>query len=327
MKKKIFILLFITLFAAYGCTKVPNSVDTGMEAGQYKGENLKELTEEYEILRTDLEVNIKEIEKLTEENLKLKEANDEIKKELEEAKSLLNLLQNEELPKFTTDKTDKESILNYLNEIKAVLSDRSRDIEIVEQKLDEDKILFVMVGYNNDHNQFFVWEVGKSEPSLIDGAYYYNSGNYKWLLEDKYIIINKGKSDNNENLVVDLSNLKVINSFEAVYDDIYLIPDTASIIMKKSELENKLLIYNFINNEEKEIEFDFQNNNLEFEVKNGEIIFSGYYKDSYDVEYTVQATVSIDKFKERYEISSLEEALKGNQEETDNEEGKSEDRV
>lgn len=311
--KKLIILLLITLFATYGCTRVPNSVETEVEPGKYNGQlDSSEIIKKNENLSAELEKNVKDLEKLKEENENLRQNNDEIIKELEETKSLLNLLQNEELPKFTSDKTDKESILNYLNEIKAVLTDRSRDIEIIEQKSNESIILFVMVGYNNDYNQLFVWEIGKSEPSIIEGAYYYKDGDYKWLLNDKYLIIN---SKDNQNIIVNTEDLKVINSFEAIYDDIYLIPDTSSIIIKKNETDYKLIIFDFVNNEEKEIVFDFQNNNLEFEVKNGEIKFSGHYRDNYDVEYSVQAIISIDKLKEKYEIKSLSKSLKGNEDE------------
>lgn len=304
--KKLIILLLITLFVTYGCTRVPNSIETGVEPGDYNGQlNSSDVLKENEKLSSDLE-------KLKEENISLKQNNDEIIKELEETKSLLNLLQNEELPKFTSDKTDKESILKYLNEIKAVLTDRSRDLEIIEHNANEKMILFVMVGYKNDHNQFFFWEIGKSEPSIIDGAYYYEGGGYKWLLEDKFLIIN---SKNNQNFIFNIDELKVINSFEAVFSEIYLIPDTSSIIMKKGETDYKLTIFNFINNGEKELVFDFQNNDLEFEVKNDEIIFYSHYKDSFDVKYSVEAVISIDKFKEKYEIKSLEESMKGNEDE------------
>jgi hypothetical protein len=73
MMKKIIILLFITLFTAYGCTRVPNSVDTGVEAEEYNGENSNEITGENEILQADLDKSIKEIEKLKEENLNLQQ--------------------------------------------------------------------------------------------------------------------------------------------------------------------------------------------------------------------------------------------------------------
>lgn len=312
--KKVTILLLITLLTASGCTKVPNSIETGVLPGEHEKQlDSKELLKENENLSVNLEDTIKELEKLKEEKLNLEQNNDEVVKELEEIKSLLNLLQNEELPKFTSDKTDKDSIVNYLNEIKAVLTDSSRDIEIIDLKSSEKVILFIMIGYNNNHNQLFIWEVGKSEPSKIDGAYYKKNGDYKWLSEDKYLIFNTGDSENNKNIIVDAGGVKVINSFEAVYNDIYLIPDTSSIIMKKSESDSKYVIFDFVNNEEKEIVFDFQNDNLKFEVKNGEIKFSGSYKDKYDVEYSVQAVINIDKFKEKYEIKLLDESLKENE--------------
>lgn len=329
--KKIVILLLITIFVTFGCTRIPDSVETGVMPGEYKGlKNSDELKEENDSLSKDVEETKKQLDKLKEDYLSLAKSNDVTLKKLDESESLLKVLQDGGMPKFTAENTDKTNIVNYLNEKKALLDKSFRGLDILPLASNENIILFRTKGYGNYFNQLFIWEIGKKEPAMIEGAHFDIDGNWKWLLQDKFIIISAANNDGSDKIVVDVAEKKVSNTFKTTSEDVYLIPGTSSILMQKTINETSSFVtYDFLSGEEKELIFDFQNKNLKFKVneENKEIIFTGTYKDANDTEYTVQAVMSISKLKEKYAVKAIEEKdadtnlIDGSGKSEDNEEG------
>ena len=309
--KRIVIILLITILTAFGCTRIPSSVETGVKPGEYQGSiNSNELKKENESLTTDLENTKKQLEKSEEDYLSLAKNNDLILKKLDSAESLLNVLQNDELPKFKVEETDKGNIYNYLSEKKSVLDDVNKSIEIIPLQSNENIVLYETIGYGESYKQLFVWEIGKNEPVMIDGANCDKDGSWKWLLQDKYIIINSAKLP--KKLIVDIEGKKVISTLDINSDNIYLVPSTASILFEKAKPDSSAFaLYDFVIGEEKELTFDFKNKNLKFEVDeaNKAINFSGTYSDENETEYTIQAVMSIEKLKEKYAIKTIEQSI------------------
>lgn len=314
--KKIVMLILITIMTTFGCTRIPASVETGVMPGEYEGLiNTDELTKDNESLSKDLKETKEQLEKLKEDYLSLAKNNDIILERLDLAESLLNVFQNGELPKFTIENTDKIDISNYLNDQKGVLDKSYKGIEIISLESNENIVLFKTIGYGENYNQLFVWEIGKNEPVMIDGAHYDKDGNWKWLLQDKYIIINSTNIPKSEKIIVDIEKMKVINKLQFSSDDVYLIPGTSSIIMEKAKDDSSsFVIFDFLVSEEKELTFDFQNKNLKFETDNDnkKIKFTGTYKDNNETEYSVQAIMSVERLKENYGIKAIEESTEQN---------------
>lgn len=317
--KKVVIILLITVLAAFGCTRIPASEETGVMPGKYEGLNTLstgELKTENEKLKSELESKLKELEKLKDDYLSIAKNNDLIIKKLDEAESMLKELEDEglELPKFNLVQTDKNSIVKYINERKGVLDKNCKDIEMIPLKENENIIIFYTVGYGENYNQIFMWEIGKTEPVIVEGANFNKDGNCKWLVQDKYIIIDTGKIDVKENKIIDVGQKKVVSTFETNSNSMYLIPGTASILMQKPKTDTTVplfLIYDFINDEEKVLSFEFQDKDLQFNVddENKTITFTGSYKSNDDIEYSVQAAINIDKLKDKYSIKTLEQSI------------------
>jgi len=316
--KKIAIILLITILTAFGCTRIPASEETGVMPSEYEGVNTlskSELTSENEKLKNELDETLKELEKLKDDYLSVAKNNDLIIKKLDEAENLLKELEDEglELPKFNLKQTDKNSIYKYIEERKSVLSSSYKNIEMIPLKENENIVMFYTVGYGENYNQLFVWEIGKTEPVIVEDAYFDKDGNYKWLLQDKYLIIDLGKTDVKEKRIVDVDQKKVVSTFETNSDNMYLIPGSASILMQKPKTDTEsplFIIYDFINDGEQVLSFEFQDKDLKFTVDdtNKTIKFTGTYKNEDDVEYSVEALINIDKLKEKYSIKTLEES-------------------
>ncbi|MGB4439964.1 MAG: hypothetical protein WBJ13_12255, partial [Sedimentibacter sp.] len=314
MRKTTMILLLtlVTAFIAAGCTKLPASQETGVKPFEYEGIlSSEEMKKENKSLKGELESTKTELEKMEKDYLSLAKNNESIISKLQEAESKLNIVENNNIPKFNSEKTDKNSIETYLNDSKNVLDDSYRGIEIIQSG--DSGILFSTVGYGNNFNQIFMWEVGQNEPVLINGASYDKNGSWKWLLENKYIIIESGENKS-ERKVLDVENKKIASTFESK-EDIYLLPGTTTVLMQKPS-SNTFALYNFITSDEKELDLDYKNKYTNFVVdeEKNEITFKGTYTNDSSVEYFVQATINIEKIKENYEINSSDEMI-----ETENE--------
>lgn len=335
--KKLAIILLITMFVAFGCTRLPASQETGVKPGEYKSSNtlnFEETKTENDKLKRELEQTKGEIQKLKDDYLSIARNNDLLVGKLNEAESLLKQLEDEgvELPKFVLEETDRNSIISYIKERKDVLSKNFKDIKLVPTEENDNIILFYTVGYGENYNQIFIWEVGKSEPIIIDNAFFSKDGNWEWLLKDKYILIDSGKSSIIEKKVLDINAMKIVGTFETNSDDIYLLPGTSSLIIQKAKTDLSTPIYeiyNFITGEENKLNFEFEDKDLRFNVDSikNTINFSGTYVDIDNIEYSVKVSMDIDKIKEKYSIKPLEELKEQNdtivnQEETNlNEEG------
>jgi len=316
--KKIAIILLMTILTASGCTRIPASEETGVMPGEYEGLNtlsIGELKTENEKLKNELKEIVMELEKSKDDYLSISKNNDLIIKKLDEAESLLKALEDVglELPKFKLEQTDRNSIAKYIDDRKNVLDKNYKDIKLIPLEKNENIVIFYTVGYGETYNQIFMWEIGKNEPVIIGDASFNKDGNWRWLLQDKYIIIDSGKTPVSERKIVDIDEMKVVSIFETNSDNIYLIPGTASILMQKvkTDTESPLFIaYDFINGEEKKLNFEFQDKNLKFDVDDGNktIKFTGTYNNEDDIEYLVQATINIDKLIEKYSIRTLEES-------------------
>ncbi|MDW5300132.1 MAG: hypothetical protein SA378_08350 [Sedimentibacter sp.] len=307
MKKTTMILLMIlaTAFIAFGCTKLPASQETGVGPAEYEGIiNSDEIKKENENLKKELESTKTELEKMEKDYLNLAKNNELVISKLQEAETKLDIVESVDIPKFNSEKTDKNSILAYLNESKNVLDDSYREIEIIQSM--ESCILFCTVGYGDNFNQIFMWEVGQNEPVLIDGASFDKNGSWKWLLENKYIIIENGENKS-EKKVFDVENKNIAGTFES-NEDIYLLPETTTVLIQKPS-SNNFVLYNFIISSEKELNLDNKNKYSNFVVdeEKNEITFKGTYTNDNGTEYFVQATMNIEKMKEIYEIKNSDE--------------------
>lgn len=320
--KKIVIILLITMFIAFGCTRLPASQETGVTPGVYKGLNTlnySELETENEELKSQLEQKTTELGKLKDDYLSIAKNNDLIIGKLNDAESLLKQLEDEgvELPKFSIEQTDKNNITNYIKERRGVLSKNFKDVKMIPLNGNDNIILFYTVGYGENYNQIFIWEVGKSEPTVIDGAFFSKDGNWEWLLQDKYILIDSGKNSVIEKKILDINAMKVVSTFETNSDNIYLIPGTASIIIQKAKTDSSAPIYeiyDFITGEEKKLSFEFQDKDLNISVdsSNNTINFTGVYVDGDGITYSVKAVMSIDKLIEKYSVKTLEQSNEQN---------------
>jgi len=316
--KNIAIIILITILTAFGCTRIPASEETGVMPGDYEGVNTlskSELTSENEKLKDELGEKLKELEKLKDDYLSVATNNDLIIKKLGEAENLLKELEDEglELPKFNLEQTDKNSIYKYIEKRKNILNSNYKNIEMIHLKENENVAMFFTVGYGENYNQLFVWEIGKTEPVIIEDACFDKNGSYKWLLQDKFLIIDLGKTAVKEIRIVDVDQKKVVSTFATNSDNMYLIPGSASILIQKPKTDADsplFVIYDFINNEEQVLSFEFQDKDLKFTVDdaNKTIKFTGTYKNEDDVEYSVEAAINIDKLKAKYSIKTLEES-------------------
>lgn len=315
--KRVAIILLITLFTAFGCTKLPASQETGVTPGEYKSSKIKSLSEleiENEELKNQLEKTTTELQDLKDDYLSIAKNNDLIMGKLNEAESTLKQIEAEgsELPKFSLEKNDKNNIINYIKERKSTLSKNFKDVRVIPLNNNDDVILFYTVGYGENYNQIFIWEVGKNEPIVVDDAYFGKDGNWKWLLQDKYILIDSGKNPEIEKKILDISEKKIVSTFEINYDNVYLLPGTSNIIIQKAKADSSAPtyeIFDFITGEEKKLNFEFQDRNLKFSVDsiNNTINFTGTYVDVDDITYSIKVVMGIDKLMEKYSIKTLEE--------------------
>jgi len=301
-------ILFLTLataFVAFGCTKLPASQETGIKPAEYGGVlGSEEIKKENESLKIEMEKTKTELEKMEKDYLSLAKNNESIISKLQEAQSKLDIVGNDEIPKFNSENTDKNSIAAYLNDSKNVLDESNRKIEIIQTT--DSKILFCTVGYGDNFNQIFMWEIGQNEPVLIDGASFDKDGSWKWLLENKYIIIESGENKS-EKKVLDVENKKIAGTFESA-QDVYLFPGTTTVLLQKQGM-SAYVLYDFSTSGEKELNLDNNNKYTSYSVdeEKNEITFNGTYSNESGTKYFVQATMNIGKMKDIYEIKDLEE--------------------
>lgn len=299
----ILLMILATAFIAFGCTKLPASQETGVGPAEYEGIiNSDEIKKENESLKEELDKTKTELEKMEKDYLNLAKNNESVISKLQEAESKLDIVENDDLPSFNSERTDKNSIAAYLNENKNVLDDSYREIEIIQST--ESGILFCTVGYGDNFNQIFMWEVGQNEPILIDGAFFDKDGSWKWMTSE-YILIDSGNEA--EKKVLDVQNRKIASTFESV-EDVYLIPGTTTVLLQKPS-SNVFVLHDFITSAEKELDLDYNNKYTSFAADEGEkeVTFKGTYANDNGTEYYVQATMNIEKMKEIYEITNLEE--------------------
>lgn len=327
--KKIIVLLIMTMIVTFGCTRIPDSVETGVKPGEYEGlKNTDELKKENDSLSKDIESTKEQLDKLKEDYLSLAKSNDEMQKRLSESDELLKSLQDGGMPKFSTESTDRNKILEYLLEKKSMMDKNFRGLDILPVPTNDNIILFETKGYGTYYNQLFIWEPGSKEPVMVEGAHRDVDGGWSWLISGKFLMINTSSKIDCDKIVIDVAAKKVINTVKSCSNDYYAIPDTTSIIMQKAV--NGLysyMIYDYLTGEEKSMSFafDYQNKNLKFKVneENKEIIFTVTYEDTDGTEYDVQAVMKIDKIKEKYSVKPYAPATASN---PAGEEGKTEEK-
>ncbi|MFA9421992.1 MAG: hypothetical protein ACERLG_00325 [Sedimentibacter sp.] len=299
----IILLTVSTAFFAFGCTKLPASQETGVGPAEYEGIiNAGEVKKENDSLKEELDNAKTEIEKMEKDYLNLAKNNESVISKLQEAESKLDIVENKNIPEFNTEKTDKNSIAAYLNDSKNLLAENYKEIEIIQSN--ESRILFSTVGYGDNFHQIFVWEIGQNKPILIDGASFGKEGSWKWL-GSKYIILKSGSS--NEMKVLDVENKEIVNTFESA-QDVYLLPDTTTVLLQKSN-SNVYVFHDIITSTEKELDLDYNNKYSSFTADEGknEITFMGTYTSDSGIEYSVQAKVNIEKMKDEYEIKNMDD--------------------
>lgn len=302
MKKTAMILMLILTFVLIlsGCTRLPASVETGVKPSEYTGKlSAEEMKKENESLKNELNSTKTELEKLEKDYLNLAKNNEAIISQLQEAESLLDIVGSDDIPDFKSEGTDKNSIISYLNSSISSLDDSYRRIEIIKSA--DSKILFLTTGYGEKFNQVFTWNIGEEKPSLIEGASFEKSGNWQWLLQDKFIAIDSGSGDKK---IIDAENSKVAGEFKAK-GDMYLFSDTKTVLIQNPE-NNVFSLYDFSSSTVQELKLDSKSKYTSFHVEDGRITFEGTYQDQ-GIEYNVSATMNIEEMKEAYSIKNADE--------------------
>lgn len=302
MKKTSMILILILTFVLIlsGCTRLPASVETGVKPSEYTGKlSAEEMQKENESLKHELDSTKTELEKLEKDYMNLAKNNEAIISQLQEAESLLDIVGSDDIPDFKSEGTDKNSIITYLNDSISSLDDSYRRIEII--KSTDTKILFLTTGYGEKFSQVFTWTIGEEKPSLIEGASFEKSGNWQWLLQDKFIAIDSGTGDKK---IIDAESSKVAGEFKA-NGEIYLLPDTTTVLIQNPD-NNVFSLYDFSSSTVQELKLDSKNKYTSFHIEDGRIIFEGTYQDQ-GIEYKVSATINIEEMKEAYSIKNINE--------------------
>lgn len=282
---------------------MPASQETGVGPDEYAEiKSTEAINKENEDLKKELESKKTEINKMEKDYLELAKNNETMLSKLKEAETKLNILGNEGIPEFNSEKNDKNSIVAYLNNNKTELEKRLKGIEIIEGT-DESKVLFYTTGYGEVLNQLFIWNQGENEPILIDGADFEKGGLLSWI-DNKFLEI---KSGGNEYKILNVDSKNIISKFSSK-QDAYLIPETSSYIMQKKD-NGTFVIYDFINSKEQDISLDNKGKFTAFEINGGNIIFKGVYTDENETQYSVEASMSIDKLKEKYNILTLKQVI------------------
>lgn len=296
MKKFILaITIFIFVFVM-GCTRLPLSEETGVGPGEYEGiANTEEIKNENVALKEKLDKNIeeldnkiKELEELKNEYLSLAKSNENIIFKLEEAESKLKMVESQDIPNFNMEDTDKNSIISYLEDSSNLVDGSIKGIEVINT---DESIVFRTLGYGRNYSQIFIWDEGQNGPTLIEGAAFHKEGSYEWLGE--YLLI----KDNGKNKVLDIKNKAIAGTFDepGKYE---LLEGTTTILLK--DKENKFILYDFINDINKQINLD-NNKYTDFNLQNNFVVFTGLY-DEEGVEYEIRASLGLNKLKEVYEI-------------------------
>ncbi len=295
MRKFIMISAISTLIFAVSCTRIPISEETGVGPGEYEGiVNTGEIKKENESLKEELDETKTKLEVLEEEYLSLAKSNENIIFKLEEAESKLDIVKSEDIPKFNTESTDKNSIVSYLNDSSKLIVDSIKGIEIIDT---DEVIVFRTLGYGDDYSQIFIWDEGENEPVLIDGASFGKDGSYEWLGE--YILI---KNPGGKNKVLNVKNEKITGTFDDPAK-FQLLDGTTTILLK--DTDNKFVLYDFVNDSSKKITLD-NSKYTDFNLQNNFVVFTGDYVGDDGVEYEIRASLSLDKLKEVYGIGSGE---------------------
>ena len=284
---------------------LPPSAETGVGPEEYEEiRNTEAAVKENEDLKKELSSITTEIEEIKKENAELSKNNEELNSKLKESEIKLDIVEGEGVPRFSYENTDKNSIVEYLNNSKSVLEKSSKGIEIVDIDSDN-RVVFYITGYGDCPNQLYIWDIGKNEPAAIDGATFDKDGSIRGI-DEVYLMIDVGKD---EYKIVDTENLKVTNTFSSK-TDAYLIPDTSTFIIQKPDT-GIFTLYDFIKLNEQEIELDYRNKYTDFKENkaNNQFIFTGSHYDEYGTEYSVQAVVDIQKLKEKYGVVTLEQAI------------------
>ncbi len=306
MKRYILLITIFALVFVMGCTQLPLSEETGVGPGEYEGKASTEeikiennnLKEELEKTNGQLDKTIEELEVLEKEYLSLAKSN-------ENTESKLQIVDSEDLPKFNTESTDKDSIISYLKDSSKLIDDSIKGIEVIST---DTKVVFRTLGYGKEYNQIFIWDEGENNPVLIDGAVFDKEGSYEWLGE--YLLIkNSGK-----NKVLDIENKKIRGIFDDPQKSL-LLEGTTTLLLKDND--NKFVLYDFVNNSNKEINLD-NNKYNDFNLQDDAIVFSGTYIEE-NVEYEMRASINLDKFMEVYQVKSSDtiDLLEGSEEAED----------
>ncbi|HHZ02514.1 MAG TPA: hypothetical protein GX396_06205 [Tissierellia bacterium] len=298
MRKVTLLITLLTLVLISACTKLPPSEETGVGPGEYKGiVHREDIIEENESLKEELDIIKKELEELQKENENLANKEENLVSMLEEAQSKLKIIESEDVPQFSVENADLDSIVSYLKDSGNLLNDSLKGIEIIKE---DHPLVFRTIGYGENYSQIFIWEEGNKEPFLIEGGVIDKEGSYSWLGE--YLLITDSKS---ESKVLDINNKKITGSFKDA-QKIYLIEGTTVILFKDSN--NNFLLYDFIKDSTKQINLD-SSKYTDFNLKNNDIVFMGEYIDNNGIEYEIKASLSLDKLKEIYELNNSVETV------------------
>ena len=307
MRKKVAILLItvVSAFALPGCTILPPSEETGVGPKEYEEiRNTEAAIKENEDLKKELSSLTAETEKIKKDYTELSKNNEDLISKFKEAETKLEILEGEGVPKFSSENTDISSIVEYLDNSKSVLEKSIRGIEILESDSDS-RVVFYTTGYGDSFNQLYIWNTGNNEPVAVDGASFDKDGSIRWI-NKSCLLIDVIKD---EYKIADVENMKVSKAFFSK-TEAYLIPNTSTFIIQKPDTDI-FTLYDFISLKEQEIELDYRNKYTDFKEDklNNQFIFTGTHYDEYGTEYSVQAVVDIQKLKEKYGVTTLEETI------------------
>lgn len=300
MKKIFMIVVVLGLFS--GCTRLPESVETGTDYLINKNEqndNDLENADNNNINYLEQISNLeKQIEDIKNDYTNILKDRDISKEDLAKLQDLLKEIQISEKLELDKDEINKVQIENYLKDRNSLIKKSLNSVEIVGLE-SEDLVLFYTNEYGDELNHIFVWEDNKKEPQKIDGGEFLQTGDIK-LIHNKYILLNTGIKE--EYKVIDIKNKSVINTFK-VNEELYLIPDTVYILYHDNK--DSFVLQNIITKEVKALDMENKTKFKKFKVENDEILFVGDYTDK-GISYALEAKISIDSLIETYKLKDTE---------------------
>lgn len=317
--KKIVMIMLILVLGLTGCGIIERE-ESDSSKGVFNedsnnGETNEEISnEDINKLNNELQVKEKEIENLdkiittlTKKNLDLEEENNEYLEKIMKAEDDFNEFKEKlnHYPEFRLQSGEIEDINNYLRELNISFLKTNKELDVLYSN-SKDRVIFTTTNFLNFVKSIYIWDKGNEKPILVPNSQF-SIGSYKWLEEDKYIIIDSGKSAIRNKKIIDVYRKEVISEFSCISGE-YHIPDTTWFILNIPDEDNQndkftrdLAIYNFSTNEFNIIESADNYKDCSFnidKINNKVIIEVTYEEDS--ISYYSKKIIKMDDFIDKF---------------------------